>query len=143
MIITIDSIKALIRALQETTSLAYIALDQGQCDEYLDELKHPPIKTPALLIAPDGEERCNEDKEWDRYRADLSLRLYVNLPLIASSAAPDRHLESYARYLALIDEVIKAAKKEGWRLDGYKVGARVESLQETRIQLAREEWAEG
>lgn len=140
MIITIDRLKALIRALVETQSLAYIALDQGQCDEYLDELKHPPIKTPALLIAPQGEERCNEDKEWDRYRADLTLRLYVNLPLIASSTAPDRHLESYAHYLALLDEVIGTTQKEGWRLEGYKIVSRVESLQETRIHLAMEVW---
>lgn len=140
MIITADKISKLITHLASNTPLKYVALDQGQCDDYLDELKHPPIKTPALLISPQGEEITTIIKIDRKASAEIVLRLYTNNALIYSQASPGVNYKAYSDYLALIEQVVKVAEELGWTYEGYRIGVRLESLAETRIQLSRTEW---
>lgn len=142
MIITTQRIKSLIDSIKNIEGITYVAIDQGQCDTYMDEMNHPPIKPPAVLIAVQGEELDNDEKGGAMYTADLLLRFYINLPLIVSQSAPERHLAEYDRYLNMLQSIIQCAMDEGWKYRGYKVGARIESLSETRIEFSMAEWVD-
>lgn len=140
MIITTQRIKSLIDSLKSIEGIAYVAVDQGQCDTYLDDMNHPPIKPPAVLIAVQGEELENNEKGGAMYTADVVLRLFVNLPLVVSQSAPERHLAEYDKYLQVLQSIIQGTVDQGWEYRGYKIGARIESLSETRVEFSMREW---
>lgn len=130
----------LLHALDETKQLNYIAIEQGQIEQYLSSPIHPPINPPAALIAPRGERKTLEDKQVSHYTAEIDIHLLYETSLIANVAAPDTHFTPLEKKLQLIDTIISTACERGWQLVSWEPRAQIESLSETVIRLARREW---
>lgn len=134
-------LRPMLSALGTLSSIRYVALDQGQVEEYIDgEAPRPPFTCPALLISIRREEMTHY-KDRDRSTVDIDIRLLTDTAQIGNYAAPDNHLKSATEPYELVSDIVDAAIRacpEWLRYEGLDRGMRMRSLSELVLHFNAE-----
>ncbi|WP_315333630.1 hypothetical protein [Porphyromonas endodontalis] len=122
-------IDTLLNSLRAVTELRYLALDEGQVDQYLGESKHPPIITPAALFDVKSE-TSDECKEVDLSTLYFDVRLYHDIATFANIMAPRSHLDGNLIPIQIAVKIIHIMTRQGVTYLGADKGIRQQSLSE-------------
>lgn len=132
-----NTIETILERLASIEQIRYVALDQGQLDQYSDsETARPPIATPALLVSLTGE-TLTPYKGCSEAILTIDIRLITDCSTIANYAAPSQHIAKATTPYSLIPEVVERLTGVDSEMAylGFDEGMRQRTLSELKLHF--------